>query len=77
MIILLVMMFLRCCNTCQREKVGKSIEQILPFLSSRRLVSILIFLKTIPVVTISIAFIMLSMKDFFKSKILLFGLVVA
>ena len=30
--LLLVMMFLRYCNTCQRDKVGKKIEQALGFL---------------------------------------------
>jgi hypothetical protein len=76
MVILLAMMFLRCCNTCQRDKVQKSIEDVLPFLSSRTLVSILIFLKTFPIVIISITFIILSTKDYFRPKALLFALVV-
>jgi len=76
MVILLVMMFLRCCNTCQRDKVQKSIEDRLPFLSSRSMVSILILLKTFPIVIISITFIMLSTKDYFRPKALLFSLVV-
>lgn len=76
MIILLIMMFLRCCNTCQRDRVLKSIEEALPFLSSRTLVSILVFLKTIPVVIIAIAFVMLMLKEYFKSKILVLGLAV-
>ena len=76
MVILLAMMFLRCCNTCQRDKVQKSIEDVLPFLSSRTLVTFLIFLKTFPIVIISITFIILSTKDYFRPKALLFALVV-
>lgn len=76
MIILLAMMFLRCCNTCQRDKVQKTIEDVLPFLSSRSLVGILIALKIFPIVIISITFIMLSTKDYFRPKALLFALVV-
>lgn len=70
------MMFQRCLNTCQRDKVQGSLEDVLPFLTSRSMVSILIFLKTIPIVIISITFIMLSKKDYFRPKALLFALVV-
>ena len=74
--ILLVMMFLRCCNTCQRDRVQRSIEEALPFLSSRKLITILITLKNIPLITLSVMLVMLALKDYFKSKRLLFGMIV-
>ena len=74
--ILLLMMFLRCCNTCQRERVGKSIELALGFLTSRRLITVLIFLKMVPLIAIGVMFVILSMKDYFRPKRLLLLLVV-
>ena len=74
--ILLIMMFLRCCNTCQRDRVQRSVEEALPFLMSRRLITILIFLKNIPLIALSVMLVMLAMKDYFKSKRLLFGMIV-
>jgi len=76
MITLLIMMFLRCLNTCQRDIVKDNIEEILSFLNSRKLVTLLLSLKIIPIIVISITFIMLSMNDYFRSKTLLFSLVV-
>ena len=69
-------MFLRCLNTCQRDIVKDNIEEILSFLNSRKLVTLLLSLKIIPIIVISITFIMLSMNDYFRSKTLLFSLVV-
>jgi hypothetical protein len=74
--ILLIMMFLRCCNTCQRERVEKSIELALGFLTSRRLITVLIFLKNLPLIAIAVMFVFLSMKDYFRPKRLLLLLVV-
>ena len=76
LVILLIMMFLRCCNTCQRDRVEKSIEQALSFLMSRRLITILIFLKNIPLIVLAIMFVFLSMKTYFRPKRMLFLMVV-
>ena len=74
--ILLVMMFLRCCNTCQRDRVQRRIEDALPFLQSRRLIVVLISLKNVPLIALSVMIVMLALKDYFKSKRLLFGMIV-
>ena len=74
--LLLVVMFLRCCNTCQRDRVGQEIEKALPFLASRKLLSIITLLKTLPLVVIGIMLFMLSRTTFFvKSKLVLYFLI--
>lgn len=43
---------------------------------SRRLITILIFLKTTPLIALGVMLVMLTLKDYFRSKRVLFGLIV-
>jgi hypothetical protein len=71
------MMFLRCCNTCQRDRVLVDIEKIIPFLKSRRLITILMVLKTIPLIFMGVMLGLLSRNVFFNTKKTLFHIVIS
>lgn len=61
-------MFLRCCNTCQRDRVGREIETALPFLDSRKLLSIITALKTLPIIVMGLVLTLMSRSDYFRDK---------
>jgi signal transduction histidine kinase len=75
--LLLIMMFLRCCNTCQRDRVLVDIEKVIPFLKSRRLITILMVLKTIPSIVMGVMLGLLSRNVFFNTKKTLFHIVIS
>jgi hypothetical protein len=62
----MIVMFLRCVNTCQRDKVGVLIEKNFEWLASRNLVGVITILKFFPLLILAIALVTLMRTEYFK-----------
>jgi len=62
----MIVMFLRCMNTCQRDKVGVLIEKNVQWLASRNLVGVITILKFLPLLVLAIALFILKKTEYFK-----------
>ena len=64
--LIMIVMFLRCVNTCQRDKVGVQIEKIVPWIASRNLVGVITILKSLPLLMLIVALSILRTTEYFK-----------
>jgi hypothetical protein len=65
---LMAVMFLRCMNTCQADMMKEFFSKNLPFVASRKLISAITILKTIPLLVISVLLVMLCRTEMFFGK---------
>ena len=71
---LMIVMFLRYMNTCQRDKFGILIEDAVPYLASRKLISIITVLKSIPLLVLGVSLIFLSTTPYFTKMKTIFAI---